>query len=265
MATRYEEIADDLRERISAGEFPAGSTLPGYDQLTLGYKASRATLREALNRLQAEGLVRPVKKKGLVVRDPGERRQVARGSVVRRDPARGYVFPAASAPDEPWVTHGRPGASTMPAPAPVAERLGIAPGTRTVRQRWITSPAGQSPFQITDAWIHPDLLAETPQLGEPGATPGTYLDRIEEAGHGPLEWEERTTIRPSSREEAKQLEIPAAMWVFEVVTVGTSHRTGQAAEVSIQVIPGDRVEFVTKLRRDRTARWPVAPAASAGM
>ncbi|MFH8642025.1 GntR family transcriptional regulator [Streptomyces goshikiensis] len=258
MATRYEEIADDLRGRISKGGFPAGSTLPGYDQLVREYGTSRGTIREALKLLEVEGIVRPIKKKGLVIRDPGERRRVARGTAVRRG-LRGYIFPGAATPDEPWLIEGRTATTAAPVPDSVAALFGIEAGSENVRRR-VTSRAGTTPFQITDVWVHPEVLAEAPRVGSPA--PGcleTYLDRIEEAGHGPLEWEERTRVRLPSREEAKLLEIPSAMPVFEVTTVGTSHRTGRPTEASVRVIPGDRVEFVTKLRRDRTARWPTGP------
>ncbi|MFJ8822390.1 GntR family transcriptional regulator [Streptomyces sp. NPDC102467] len=265
MGTKYEEVAADLRRRINSGEFPAGSTLPGYSELKEQYgadggQASQATIRAALDLLEGEGLVRPVKRLGIVVRDPGERRRIQRGSQVTRNPASGYVFPAAKGPDEKWAPHGRPHAAHTAIPDAVAERLGIEPGTMVMRRRRVMSPVGEPPFQIADAWIHPDVLAEAPQAGEPSTGPGGYLDRIEEAGHGPLEWEEVTRARMPSREEAKLLEMPTSMPVLETTTTGTSARTGQAVEVSVRVIPADRAEIVSKLQRGAGARWPVQPA-----
>lgn len=259
MATRYEELAADLRRRIEAGEWPPGSTLPQYKALIEEYSASQATVRGALEILEAEGIVRAVKRLGIVVRAPGERRRIQRGTQVTRNPSRGYVFPAAAGPDEPWQVHGQPQRMLAPIPADVAARLGVEPGAEVMRRRRVTSPEGEPPFQIVDAWIHPDALEEAPQAGEIHTGPGGYLDRIEEAGHGPLSWDEVTRTRMPSKEEAKLLEMPPSMPVLEMTTIGTSARTEQPVEVSVRVIPADRAEIISKLQRAASARWPVAP------
>jgi GntR family transcriptional regulator len=54
---RYRSIADDLRRRVSAGEFAAGRTLPSESELSGSYEASRVTIRKALEVLRNEGLV----------------------------------------------------------------------------------------------------------------------------------------------------------------------------------------------------------------
>jgi GntR family transcriptional regulator len=264
VATKYEEIAADLRRRIEAGEFRAGGTLPGYAALKEAYgeegqPVSQVTIRAALDILEAEGLVRPVKRLGIVVREPGERRRLQRGSQVTRNPRIGYVFPAAKEPGEKWVPHGRPHAALAPAPTAIAAGFELPPGAEVMRRRRVMSPEGEQPFQIADAWIHPDVLQEAPQAGEPVTGPGGYLDRIEEAGHGPLSWEETTRTRMPTREEAKLLEIPTSMPVLEVTTTGISARTGKPAEISVRVIPGDRAEIASKLQRGPSARWPVEP------
>jgi DNA-binding FadR family transcriptional regulator len=51
-------VADTLRERILTKECEAGSHLPSADTLIDEFGVSRATLREALNVLESEGLVR---------------------------------------------------------------------------------------------------------------------------------------------------------------------------------------------------------------
>ena len=54
---RYRDIADDLRGRLDAGEFSAGRLLPSESELSGAYKASRVTIRKALEALRADGLV----------------------------------------------------------------------------------------------------------------------------------------------------------------------------------------------------------------
>lgn len=259
MTARYREIADELRERIESGEYPPGSKLPGYEALTSTYSVGRGVIRDALSVLQVEGLIRVAKKSGITVREPGERRRVTRGNTVTRDPLRGYIFPAASRPDEPWQVHGQPRRSFEAIPAEVAIQLGVDAGSEVLRRRRVTSPAGESPFQLIDTWIHPDGVTDAPQVAEPSTGLGGYLDRLEEAGHGPVVWTEILRGRMPTPDETRQLDIPAAMPVLVITRVGVSARTKQPIEVTACVIPTDRVEVVTELRRDRASRWPVTP------
>jgi GntR family transcriptional regulator len=52
---RYQEIADELRHRVSAA--PAGSVLPSEAEMSQEFGASRVTIRRALELLREEGLV----------------------------------------------------------------------------------------------------------------------------------------------------------------------------------------------------------------
>src|SRR6187431_2746319 len=54
---RYREIADDLRTRVEAGEYVAGRLLPSEAELSARFRASRVTIRRALEALRTEGLV----------------------------------------------------------------------------------------------------------------------------------------------------------------------------------------------------------------
>lgn len=51
-------MAESLRERILTGEFPPGASLTSSEQLADEYGVSRLTLREAVNILEADGLLR---------------------------------------------------------------------------------------------------------------------------------------------------------------------------------------------------------------
>lgn len=64
-----EETANRLRDGILRGEFAAGSDLPGERELSARLGVSRLTLRAALARLEAEGLVKPVHGSGNRVLD----------------------------------------------------------------------------------------------------------------------------------------------------------------------------------------------------
>jgi GntR family transcriptional regulator, transcriptional repressor for pyruvate dehydrogenase complex len=51
-------LANDLRERILRGEFPAGTSLPPERDMVAQAQMSRTTVREALRILQVQGLIR---------------------------------------------------------------------------------------------------------------------------------------------------------------------------------------------------------------
>ncbi|MBM4319000.1 MAG: winged helix-turn-helix transcriptional regulator, partial [Deltaproteobacteria bacterium] len=61
--------AASIREAILGGEYPPGSWLPPERSLAGTLGINRLTLRAALARLQAEGLVRPEQGNGVLVLD----------------------------------------------------------------------------------------------------------------------------------------------------------------------------------------------------
>lgn len=254
MATRRDEIAAELRRRIESGEWRIGERLPSYEDLSRQYGVGSGVIQAALGVLKAQGLVTVARRAGITVRERGTRRRVQRGRTVQRD-AHGYVFPAWT-PGEPWQVHGRPRRAVVPIPARPAELLGLEEGAEVLRRRRVTSPEGESPYQLADTWIAPSAVADAPQVAEPSTGPGGYLDRLEEAGHGPITWTEYTRVRMPTGEEARLVGMPDNMPVLEVARVGTSARTHRPVEVTICVIPADRVELVTDLRRAPSARWP---------
>ncbi|OLM27652.1 hypothetical protein Ae717Ps2_7263c [Pseudonocardia sp. Ae717_Ps2] len=71
MARKYEKIARELRERITNGTYPPGSTLPALPELMATYEVARETVRSAVSALANEGLVTPLSGVGTVVRDLG--------------------------------------------------------------------------------------------------------------------------------------------------------------------------------------------------
>jgi DNA-binding GntR family transcriptional regulator len=54
---RYLSVAHDLRAALSSGEYPPGQLLPSEAELAASHAVSRVTVRKALGRLKAEGLV----------------------------------------------------------------------------------------------------------------------------------------------------------------------------------------------------------------
>lgn len=259
------EVADDIRKRVLNGEKAPGETLATIAELAEHYDVARETIRSAVNMVAAEGLVRSVHRRGVVVQDRARRRRIRRGQAVTRNPHTGYVFPATHDPMEQWgpVPGVQPYRSLEKAPPIVAQTFELPEGTSVLRRRRVTAPKGEPAFQLVDTWISPQAVADAPQVAEPDTGPGGYIDRLEEAGHGPMTWREVIRVRMPSAEEAKLLEISQALPVFEITMTGFSARDDKPIEVTIKVIPGDRVELVTDLVREGLAKWPVTPVQQA--
>jgi GntR family transcriptional regulator len=65
---RYQQLAALLREQINSGELSQGARVPTEAELAEHYGASRNTVRLALDRLRAEGLLTSQQGKGSFVR-----------------------------------------------------------------------------------------------------------------------------------------------------------------------------------------------------
>lgn len=64
---RYIQLATLFRRRIEAGQWAAGTQIPTVDDLSAQYGVARATIRQALGMLEAEGLITRHRAKGTFV------------------------------------------------------------------------------------------------------------------------------------------------------------------------------------------------------
>jgi DNA-binding GntR family transcriptional regulator len=72
---RYEEVADDLRERIGRGEFPPRTTIPAIPRIMQQYEVGRNTALRAVYLLAEEGVVVIKRSQGTFVVPPEDREQ----------------------------------------------------------------------------------------------------------------------------------------------------------------------------------------------
>lgn len=63
--SKTHRIATDIRQQLVSGRIEPGEKLPTYDQLERQYKVSRATLRQVINTLKQEGLIRTAGRSGM--------------------------------------------------------------------------------------------------------------------------------------------------------------------------------------------------------
>ena len=67
----YQQIANDIVTRISQDEWSIGGKLPSENELSLEYEASRVTIRQALAKLEADGLIDKQRGRGAFRLIPG--------------------------------------------------------------------------------------------------------------------------------------------------------------------------------------------------
>lgn len=65
--TRYQQLAGELRTRITHGDFAVGTALPPEHALATEYGVSRGTVRNALGTLALRGLVEPTRGNGWTI------------------------------------------------------------------------------------------------------------------------------------------------------------------------------------------------------
>ena len=245
----WQDIAAALRDAITGGDYPPGTTIPKETELMAAHGAGRETVRRAVIQLTAEGLVEPVRRRGTVVRIRPARRPVTRSRLVYRD-ERGYYFDQAA---QGWYPLQPPSVSRGPVPFDVAAQLGVAPGDEAViRDRIVGDPQTGRPAQLATSYIPAALAAELPVLAAGDTGPGGIYDRMEEAGLGPLGWTEAITARPPSRTEASRLGLAPGVALMRIVRLASSP-DGRPLEVNDTRMSGDEFEVSYPLTRDATA------------
>ena len=144
---RYVQVADEVRRRIGAGEYPTGALETEAD-LGSRYGVSRITVRKALELLRSEGIVSARKGSGWrVTVDP--LRQVL-GS-----------FPtveAALRDDGHEFRRQVLAFGYLPAPADVARRLQLASGDEVLQVRRLNY-ADDHVFDVVTTWVPGDVAA----------------------------------------------------------------------------------------------------------
>jgi GntR family transcriptional regulator len=246
---KWQDIADALREAITRGDYPPGSTIPKETELMAAHDAGRETVRRAVIQLAAEGLVEPVRRRGTVVRVRPARRPITRSRLVYRDEL-GYYFDQAA---QDWRPLQPPSISRGPVPFDVAAQLDLAPGDEAViRDRIMGDPQTGQPTQLATSYIPAALAAELPVLAAGDTGPGGIYDRMEEAGFGPIQWTEAVTARPPSRAEASRLGLAPGVALMRIVRLASS-LDGRPLEVNDTRMSGDEFEISYSLTRHSSA------------
>lgn len=255
--TRWEDLADQLRDAIRRGEYPPGTLIPRITDLIDQHHVSRITVRKAVAQLSAEGLVEPVRHRGTVVRERPVRQRITRSRTVYRDEIGYYFDPVA----QPWRALAPPVISWGPAPYDIAPALGVPPGAEIlIRDRVMGDPQAGQPVQLATSYL-PAALARGTVLAEADTGPGGIYDRLEEMGHGPLTWHEAVSARMPTPTEADLLDLPPGIPVLRIIRT-TENPDGQVLEINDTRLNAEHFEIGYPITRDpgATPAHPLRPS-----
>lgn len=155
----YRRILEDLRTEILTGSRAPGERLPSENDLAQAYDTSRPTVRRAIARLKAEGLVVTEQGRGAFVRPAPHVRLRLTGASYRKHRRLGLpgfnaqVLEQGQSPEQQLRE-----VAAVGAPAEVALRLDVDEGDRVVVRRRLFLVDGQ-PVAFCDSY-YPAELAE---------------------------------------------------------------------------------------------------------
>lgn len=223
------QLRQAILRRVEQGVWPPGSQLPGERALTAMFGVSRTTVRQALDRLEADGAV---------VRRHGQGTFVARSPVVENlATLRGFAEELVEQGLDPQVEVLRAG-SARPGPE-AAQALGLGPDAEVVEISRIVRVGGEPLF--TDDSYLPASVGHLVLAAEPSRSIYSVLEAL---GFAIVRGEQTIEARLADRLEARLLGIPAGGPVLLI------RRTAQLAD-------GTPVEYRRALYRADRYRYRI--------
>ena len=234
-------VADDIRAKIEVNDYAPGQQLPTLDELAARYRCSLAAVRKAIDLLKQQGLVITVQGRGTFVRERPHARRHGIERYSRSRWANGKsILVAEVEPQGRKAEQIIRELAEVPAPEPVAERLGIDAGTPVwVRRR--TTLIDVRPNQLADSYYELDLVRGT-AITQEDTGPGGGFARLEEQGIRLGRIREELSVRMPTGPETVALELPPGTAVIDLART-TCDTDGRPVEVMLAVIAGDMATF----------------------
>lgn len=235
----YHQVANDLRERIVTGVWAPGRRIPGEQELTRLYGASRITIRQALTNLAQEGFVSREPGRGSFVRDAtitaGPRHLTSFTEELR---ARGLE------PSSRVLSIGEIGADEV-----VAEKLGLEAGASVVRLERLRLGNGES-VGIQTAHLPADRF---PGLVEVDFARASLYEELQRHYSVTIDEAEETYIVGRIEGDAAS-QLSVAPGTPGLVVERLSWSDGHRVEFTRSLMRGDRYRIVVRLRRGAGSR-----------
>jgi GntR family transcriptional regulator len=214
----FKQIADRLRASIESGELAPGSRLPSEQELIDAHGVARGTIRQAVNVLRGEGLVRTEHGRGSFVQDRPPVRRLAHDRFARRHRKRGRAAYLAELEAEgrvPQVEVLEIGRATASDDVAVWLQLAIGAEVLMRRRRYL---ADGEPMELATSYVPWELADGTP-IAQPDTGPGGIYARLEEQGHPLKRFSEEVTARMPTADEVRALRLPPGVPVFRLLRV----------------------------------------------
>ncbi|GLU46147.1 GntR family transcriptional regulator [Nocardiopsis ansamitocini] len=235
--SRYQQVADLIREAIQRGDYAPGSALPSQPTLAGKYGINQTSIGKAIALLRREGLVRVIKGKGAYVR---EIPPISRYAVTRYAEAVRESGTARGAFDAEMAQRGHESRTELVqwgetvAPQVASDALDLTAGAKVaIRKRHMH--ADDVPVQIATSYVPWELAKGTAIAEQDTGSGGTY-SRLAEAGHTVERFTETIRSRMPTPEEADFLRLDEDQPVYDVLhTAWTAE--GRAVEICVHVMP----------------------------
>jgi GntR family transcriptional regulator len=257
---RWEGLYESLKDQIESGDLPPGAQLPTERDLMDESGLARGTVRRALLELEQAGLVRAAR--GRAGRTVRERTRISFDmskfelGAYTDDPARGMDQWYSGVRDAGWTPRQVvDSAIGIPAPAHVAEFLGLGTGDLVIRRRrlrYVSKPEdgiGEQLAMIADTWTPVDIAqmkvdGVAPLLSNTDVTlPGGIYHAL---GFRQVRFVDSIEARMPTDEETALMRLPPGTAVGQHARVGIDV-TGRRVRVLIQTWAGDRQVIVYDL------------------
>jgi GntR family transcriptional regulator len=241
----YLRILDDLRDDILTGRRAPGERLPSEHELADEYSTSRPTVRRAVARLKAEGLVVTEQGRGAFVRPKPHVRLLISGASYRKHRRLGLPGFNAQALEQGQAPEQQlREVATIGAPAEVAMRLDLDEDSPVVVRRRIFF-VDKDPVAFCDSY-YPAAIAHGTVIAEHRRIKGGVHAAIEDP-EGPIRRQVARSVddvlsRMPTQAEADELKLPLGVPVIRVLRTFYDSE-GQALEVQDTVAAADRHEF----------------------
>ena len=224
----WRQIAATLAAEIRDGRFPEGR-LPSESELAARFHVNRHTLRQAVQSLQDEGLVRIERGRGMFVQ-----RELLDYPLARRTRFTETVVRQGLVPSQHLLAAVEEAADDR-----VAHELGLPPGERVVRLENLSEVNGQ-PVSVMTAWYPARRFAGLLELLQDGASTTEILRRLGVEDY--LRAESRVTSQMPGEETARLLRQPPSRPLLCVASIDVD-LAGERIKFGETLFAGDRVQL----------------------
>ena len=228
----YLQLAGELRAEILSGKFAARDQFPTESELCQRYGVSRFTIREALRRLQNEGLIARKRGSGTVVQPAS-----ARGGTLHQPLSNvGEILQYARDTHVAYVKSGR-----GPLPRSVADKIGEDSSGNWTCFRGVRGQEGDSlPIAVTDAYFHESLDAAVAEFDLSAVTLFSQIERLAGVSVGKVTQDIQAIA--ADTEIANALGLKRGAPVLRITRCYIDIK-GHLCEISVNHHPGDRFAY----------------------